>query len=97
MTQEYFFGNAKWVGAADRTTFGFSVLHGRFYVNAPKKVTLRVLGLGLFKCYINGTCINPDTFLPLSSDYEASCDPEGQVLSGHRIYVPEYDVTPYVK
>ena len=97
MTQEHFFGDAKWMGASDRTAETFSVLRGRFYVASPQKVSLNILGLGFFKCYINGVCINPDTFLPLSSDYEASCDPKGQILSGHRVYVPDFDITPFVK
>ena len=97
MKQEHFFGNAKWVGAKERKERDFSVLRGRFYARAGDRVTLNVLGLGFFKCYINGACINPDTFLPLSSDFEASCDPKGQVLSGHRIYVPEFDITPFAK
>lgn len=93
MTQEYFFKNAKWVGARERSADGFSVLRGSFTLETVEKATLRVLGLGFFKCYINGQCINPDTFLPLSSDYEASCDPAGEVLAGHRVYLPEFDVT----
>jgi hypothetical protein len=52
----------------------FTVIRGRFTISEIKKVTINVLGLGFFKCYINGICINPDTFLPLSSDYEPSCD-----------------------
>lgn len=97
MDRSYFFKHAKWVGAAERTHTGFSVLRGHFDGTGANKVTLRVLGLGFFKCYINGICVNPDTFLPLSSDFEASCDPVGEVLSGHRVYVPCFDVTPYVK
>ena len=97
MTQEHFFGNAKWVGASDRTAEGFSVLRGSFFVDSPKRVSLNILGLGFFKCYINGVCINSDTFLPLSSDYEASCDPVGQTLSAHRVYVPQFDITPFVR
>ncbi|MBE6631931.1 MAG: hypothetical protein E7623_04440 [Ruminococcaceae bacterium] len=97
MTQEHFFQNAKWVGDSKRTSKTFSVLRGQFYINAEDRVKLSVLGLGFFKCYINGCCINPDTFLPLSSDYEGSCDPTGEVLSGHRIYVPQFDLSSYVK
>ena len=97
MTQEHFFGNAKWVGASERTHNTFSVLRGHFKVKSANKVSLNVLGLGFFKCYINGICINPDTFLPLSSDYEKTCDPKGEVLSGHRIYVPTFDITPFIK
>lgn len=103
MTQENFFGNAKWVGAPEREASSFSVLRGRFFASEPRRVTLNVLGLGFFKCYINGVCINPDTFLPLSSDYEESANPvasrapEGQVLSGHRVYVPSFDITEFAK
>ena len=97
MTQEYFFRNAKWVGAENRTPKTFSVLRGCFELKDFKKVTLNILGLGFFKCYINGKCINPDTFLPLSSDFEAGCDPVEEVISAHRIYVPQFDITPFVK
>ena len=97
MTQEHFFGNAKWVGASERTHNTFSVLRGHFNVNSANKVSLNVLGLGFFKCYINGICINPDTFLPLSSDYENTCDPRDEVLAGHRIYVPTFDITHFIK
>ncbi|MBQ8341973.1 MAG: family 78 glycoside hydrolase catalytic domain [Clostridia bacterium] len=97
MTQQHFFKSAKWVGSARREAATFSVLRGHFHANAGERVSLNVLGLGFFKCYINGVCINPDTFLPLSSDFEASCDPVGEVLSGHRIYVPQFDITPFVK
>jgi len=97
MNQEYYFKNAVWVGKAQRDKKTFSVLRGHFNINSAKKVTLNILGLGFFKCYINGICINPDTFLPLSSDYEATCDPVDEVLSGHRVYVPNFDIAPYVK
>ncbi|MBQ7302787.1 MAG: family 78 glycoside hydrolase catalytic domain [Clostridia bacterium] len=97
MDKSFFFGDAAWVGKAERTEKTFTVLRGRFDIDTPKKVTLNVLGLGFFKCYINGVCINPDTFLPLSSDFEASCDPIDEMLSGHRIYVPTFDITPFVK
>lgn len=96
MGRASFFKNALWVGKAERTHKTFSVLRGYFNVSSIKKITLNVLGLGFFKCYINGRCINPDTFLPLSSDYEATCDPVEEVLSGHRIYVPNFDITQFV-
>jgi len=97
MNQEYFFKNAKWVGSKERTPKTFSVLRGRFELEDFKNVNLNILGLGFFKCYINGKCINPDTFLPLSSDYEAGCDPVDEVISAHRIYVPQFDITPFIK
>lgn len=97
MTQEYFFHNAKWVGAKERTKDSFAVLKGNFESESVKNATLNALGLGFFKCYINGECVNPDTFLPLSSDFEAGCDPVDEVISGHRVYVPQFDITPFVK
>lgn len=97
MTQELFFGNANWIGSASATKDSFFVIRGHFAAQNPKQVTLSVLGLGFFKCYINGVCINPDTFLPLSSDYEAGCDPKDEILSGHRVYVPSFDIRNYVK
>jgi hypothetical protein len=96
MEGSYFFKNAAWVGKAERTPGTFAVLRGHFNISAIRKVTLNVLGLGFFKCYINGKCVNPDTFLPLSSDFEATCDPKGEILSGHRIYVPTFDITSFV-
>ena len=96
MEKSFFFNNAVWVGKKTRDEKTFSVIRGRFTISEIKKVTINVLGLGFFKCYINGICINPDTFLPLSSDYEPSCDPCDEVLSGHRIYVPSFDITQYV-
>ncbi len=97
MKQNEFFRNAKWVGAENRTAESFAVLRGYFDVSSAQKVTLNVLGLGFFKCCINGKCINPDTFLPISSDFEGTCDPIDEVISGHRIYVPQFDITPFVK
>ncbi len=96
MNQAYFFQSAKWVGAAQRTVESFSVLRGHFHVDSAHKAMLNVIGFGFFKCYINGHCINPDTFLPLSSEYEPGCDPVDEVLSGYRIYVPQFDITPFV-
>lgn len=96
MKQECFFQNAKWVGAAERTPETFSVLRGHFNADNARRATVNILGLGFFKCYINGHCINTDTFLPLSSEYEPGCDPEDEVLSGRRIYVPQFDITPFI-
>ena len=92
-----FFKNAKWVGAPEREALTFSVLRGHFNLDSVKKATINVLGLGFFKCYINGKCINPDTFLPLSSEYEPGHDPKEEKLTANRMYVPEFDITPYVK
>ena len=97
MTQSTFFRNAKWVGAPERTAETFSVLRGEFVIEEKAEIKINVLGLGFFKCYINGRCINPDTFLPLSSDFEGTCDPVDEVVSKHRVYVPEFDITNFVE
>ena len=97
VNQEYYFKNAKWIGAKERDADTFSIVRGKFFLKEYKKVSLHVLGLGFFKCYINGICINPDTFLPLSSEYEASCDPKDELMTGHRVYVPQFDISSYVR
>ncbi len=97
MNREHFFKTAKWVGASERTEKTFSVLRGRFTAEHFDRVSLHILGLGFFKCYINGQCINPDTFLPLSSEYENTMMPYGEIFSGKRVYVPSFDITPFVK
>jgi len=96
MTREHYFKHAKWVGAPKRTPKDFSVLRGHFSLEQVGEGKLSVLALGFFRCYINGTLINPDTFLPLSSDFEAGCDPVGEQLSGHRVYVSEFDISPFL-
>lgn len=96
MKQECFFKNAQWVSPIEEKN-SFFVLRSKFSATVGDKATLYAIGLGFFKCYINGKCINPDTFLPLSSEYEASCDPVGERLSGHRIYVPRFDITPFIE
>ena len=84
------------IGAGEANANRFYILRGRFAAKAGARATLNVLGLGFFKCYINGTLINPDTFLPLSSDFEATNDPVDEEITGHRIYVPQFDITPYL-
>ena len=64
MTRSHFFRDAAWVGKAQRTRDTFTVLRGYFTAESARKVTLNVLGLGFFKCYINGICINPFTSFP---------------------------------
>lgn len=97
MTQNHFFHNAKWVGAEKRTSSDFAVIKGFFEAETGCKANINVLGLGFFKCFINGICINPDTFLPLSSDFEGTNDPIDEIISAHRIYVPHFDITPFIK
>ncbi len=104
------FGAAQWVCAgayAHKTAIvpdpagvpHFPVLRSRFSAGtAVKKATLRVLGLGFFHCYINGQRVSEEYFLPLNSDFEPRNNyPVDEVLTGHRIYVPEFDVTELVR
>lgn len=97
MNQQDFFADAQWVGMPNCEPSTFFVLRGSFDIDTAEKVSLNILGMGLFKCYINGICINPDTFLPLCSEYDSNIDSKKEVLSGHRIYVPQFDITPFVK
>lgn len=98
MTQKEMFSGAKWLGANAGSEDGFFIVRGRFNVEKTKKATLRVLGLGFFHCFINGKRVSNDLFLPLSTDFEARKNyPLNEIISGHRIYVPEYDITSLLK
>lgn len=93
MTQEQMFSKAAWVGQKVPQKEYFGILRGSFSVKSAKKATLRVLGMGYFQCYINGKSVSEDLFLPLNSDYEARPNYPHADLSGHHLYVPEYDIT----
>ncbi len=97
MNQQNVFSSAKWLTSKKEDAFcedTFYILRGKFSVENVSKAILRVIGLGYFHCYINGERVGNDLFLPLSTDYEERKDyPTGEIISGHRIYVPEYDVT----
>lgn len=96
MTLNEMFGNAVWVtGNSDSPAF---VLKGKFNICVIKQARLRVAGLGFFNCKINGKAVSEDLYLPLNSDYEPRENyPVDEILSGHRIYVPEYDITNLLK
>lgn len=98
MTQSEIFSKAKWVGSEYSAENKFYILRGRFSVEGAEKAVLRVIGLGFFHCFINGKRVGDDLFLPLSTDFEKRENyPVGEIISGHRIYVPEYDITPMLK
>lgn len=95
MKMNEIFASAKWIGPETYGDDRFFFIRGKFTVNEIKNATLRVIGLGFFHCYINGKRVGDDYFLPLSTDYEARKNyPTNEILTGHRIYVPEYDITP---
>jgi len=94
MRQQDYFGNAIWVTGTSQKNQPFYVLRSKFTINQVKKAQLNVVGLGFFYCYINGKRITQDQFLPLFTDFEKRENrPTGEVLTGHRLYVPQYDVT----
>ena len=94
MKMQEVFSSAEWLCQKNYNSEKFYILRGRFSSSKVKKATLRVLGLGFFHCYINGERVGNDLFLPLSTDFEARDNyPVNEIISGHRIYVPEYDVT----
>lgn len=98
MKQYDVFKDAKWVGGevAERKDIFF--LRGKFDVTSVKNATLYVIGLGYFHCYINGARVSDDLFLPLSTDYEVRPNyPTDEILTSHRIYVPNYDVKHLLK
>ena len=101
MNQNDIFGTAEWLcatGTGANGAAGFSVLRSRFTVSRIRRAVLSVLGLGFFHCYLNGREITEDLFLPLSTDYEPrECHPAVETLTGHRIYVPQYDVTQFLR
>lgn len=89
------FGEAKFVMKEGGE--GFSFLRGRFFLQKKGRVTLRVVGLGFFECYINGVRVSEDRYLPLATDYEARDNyPVGEILTGHHLYVPQYDISELV-
>ena len=91
------FGSAIWVGARPDSEGNiplYQILRSRFSLPSVKKATLRIVGMGFFHCYLNGKRVSEDYFIPLSTDYEPRENyPIGETLSGHRLYVPEFDVT----
>ncbi|MBQ2902819.1 MAG: family 78 glycoside hydrolase catalytic domain [Clostridia bacterium] len=94
MTQKEMFSSAEWLCAGECGEDKFWFLKSRFNVENVKKAALRVLGLGFFHCCINGKRVSEDLFLPLNTDFEPRENfPVSEVVSGHRIYVPEYDIT----
>ena len=109
MDQRSMFGQAQWVCAGNYAKSNpetldeggvphFPILRSHFSAGRVKKATLRVLGLGFYHCYINGKEISADRFLPLSTDFEPRKDyPVHEKLTGHRVYVPEYDVTELIR
>ena len=91
------FGNAEFLQKKNAAASDFSILYSSFELKEGyTSVVCRALGLGFFRLFINGKCVNPDGFLPISSNFEFRDKPQVEVLTGKRIYVPELDVTEFV-
>ncbi len=100
MKQEDFFGTAKWLCFSNpqQNNNEFPILRSKFFCGKVKRATLRVIGLGFFHCFLNGKDVTDKCFLPLSTDFEPRTgSPANEILTGHRIYVPEFDVTSLMK
>ena len=97
MNQQEMFHGAQWMTTQD-TAQDALILRSHFSVHGIRKAMLRVAGLGFFHCYINGRRVGEDLFLPLNSEYEPRVNyPVGETLTGHHIYIPEYDVLPLLR
>lgn len=93
MTQQDVFNRAIWVDAGESSA-KFHILRGKFRVGKVKRAMLRAMGLGFFHCYINGVRVGDELFLPLNTDFEPRDNfPTGEIVTGHRVHVPEFDVT----
>lgn len=98
MNQQEMFGKAVWVTAENGNRQDFWILRGRFQVEKAVEAKLRVVGLGFFHCYLNGKRVGEELFLPLNSEFEPRANwPTDEKLTGFHLYVPEYDVLPYLK
>ena len=106
MTEAKMFGAACWVGAGDGYTESsepdltgkphFPILRSRIPLGDKpvRKAALRAVGLGFCHCRVNGVRVTSDEFLPLATDYEPRAYyPLNERIFGHRILVPEFDVT----
>ena len=94
MNLQEVFHNAIWVTDPAGTQDAY-ILRGHFSVQNAAKAMIRVIGLGFFHCYINGQRVGDDLFLPLNSEYEPRRNyPVDEKMTGHHLYVPEYEITP---
>ena len=93
MRQIDIFGKAQWISATPEFISASPVFRKSFRAKAGEKAVIRILGLGTYEAFLNGKRISEDMFLPLNSDYEAGCDPKGEILTHHRIWVDEFDIS----
>ncbi len=97
MKQSGIFGGAKWIAASVDELKGGMVIRKSMELSGDEKATLYVIGLGTFVCYMNGTRVGSDLFLPLNAEYERCDVPVDEELTAFHIYASEYDITEYIK
>ena len=93
------FENAKWL-KFDKDSDSVFVRH-RFSLATKKNVTLRIIGLGFFRFWINGKTVTNNWFNQLFTNY-GKRDFDNHLFPmqdnmQYRIYYSEYDVTDAVK
>ncbi len=98
MTKEKYFGAASWVEFNENYV---SVLTRKnFSAENTVKAELSVIGLGFFEGYINGKIISEDKFLPLNTEFHKRTLMRSYGVwpeePAYRIYVTQYDVTPFI-
>lgn len=94
MTQQEAFGKALWLCSPRVKEHRIFLLRKKFHLPKIKTAKLRVLGLGIFHCYLNGERVSDELFLPLDSEFEPRPNfPVEERLSGFRTYIREYEVS----
>lgn len=97
MKQSDIFGGAKWISADVDNLCGGMLIRKSANLSGNESVKLYVIGLGTFVCYMNGTRVGNDLFLPLNSEYERCDFPVGEELTAYHVYASEYDISEYVR
>lgn len=97
MKQSEIFGSAKWISASENDLCGGMIIRKSIELTGNESARLYVIGLGTFVCYMNGTRVGNDLFLPLNAEYERCDVPVDEELTAFHIYASEYDITEYIK
>jgi alpha-L-rhamnosidase len=85
MTKQEMFGDAVWLTEKSAEEQRAFVLRAHFSIKNAKKATLRVLGLGIFHCYINGKRVGDALFAPGFTSYP------------NRLMVHTYNIASYLR
>ena len=67
MKQSEIFGKAKWISASENDLVGGMIIRKSIELAGNESARLYVIGLGTFVCYMNGTRVGNDLFLPLNA------------------------------